>query len=93
MGYTNNKLGAKKMNNDQMKAGRILKMQEGKRLFNRIMSTLKAGGVVFICTYRKAVKITAKHESLLKLGKSGSVYMKSGKNWVCIDYCEFQFSR
>ena len=75
------------MNNADMKQNRILKLYTGKKRFNAINSHLNANGTVLICTYTKATQLTKKHINMVKLGKSGSVYIQSGKNWNCIDYC------
>ena len=75
------------MTNDEMKPGRFLRLQKGKRIFSSIINHLNNGGSVLICTYTKATKITQKHISMIRMGKSGSVYVQSGKNWNCIDYC------
>jgi hypothetical protein len=80
------KAGRIEMSNDEMKAGRFLKLSEGRKMYNAIISHLQSGGSVLICTYTKATKFTAKHTNMFKLGKSGSVYMQRGKNWDCIDY-------
>lgn len=80
------------MDNSQMKAGRILKLQNGKRLYGSIVSHIRAGGAVNICTHLRTVKMTAKHAEMIKIGKSGSVYLQSGKSWNCIDFCSFRFN-
>ena len=73
--------------NNDMKAGRFLKLYQGKKMFNAIKNHLESEGTVLICTYTKATKLNKKHIGMIKIGKSGSVYMQSGKNWNCIDYC------
>lgn len=80
------------MDNSQMKAGRFLKTQKGKRIYNSIVSHIQAGGAVNICTSTRIIQVTAKHAAMLKLGKSGSVYLQNGKRWDCIDFCAFRFS-
>ena len=75
------------MNNQDMKEGRFLKLQAGRRLYSKIVSHLQNGGIVFVCTYTRATKLSRKHVDMIKLGKSGSVYLQSGKSWNCIDYC------
>ena len=79
------------MNNSKMKFNRILKLQTGKRLFSRISDHLKINGVVLICTHTRITKLTKKHIDMIKMGKSGSLYMQRGKNWDCIDFCNFKF--
>jgi hypothetical protein len=80
------------ISNQDMKAGRFLKLQDGKRIFNGIISHLKNNGIVYICTYTRATKLTKKHIGMIKISKNGSVYMQSGKKWNCIDYCGIKFN-
>jgi hypothetical protein len=75
------------MSNDEMKPGRFLKLQTGKRLYARITGHLQRQGTVLICTYTRATKVTAKHINMIKMGASGSVYIQAGKRWDCIDHC------
>ena len=68
-----------------------MKLQTGKRLFSKIVSHLQNNGTVFVCTYTRTTKLSQKHIDMIKLGKSGSVYLKSGKSWNCIDYCGIRY--
>ena len=80
------------MDNSEMKAGRFLKLHNGRKLFAKIQNTLAAGGVVIIATYTKATQLSKPcHAELVRLGTSGSVYLKHGKSWNCIDGCGFRF--
>jgi hypothetical protein len=81
------------MNNTDMKAGRYLKRQTGKRMFFGITNHLQAGGSVLICTYTRATKLQAKHIDMITLGKSGSVYIQAGKRRDCIDFCGIKYIR
>ena len=79
--------------NDEMKSGRWLKRYNGKKLFNQIHSTFAAGFRVQVSTYTKATLYNPKHADMFELGKSGSVYVRSGKKMLCIDHCGFSFER
>ena len=78
------------MNNSEMKANRILKLQSGKRVMKFINDAFDAGKTVYLCTYTRATKFQSKHRAMIKMGKSGSIYVQSGKNWVCADFCKWQ---
>lgn len=73
------------MDNSQMKAGRFLRLQKGRKLYAWIMGHLEAGRNVYISTQTRVTKLSRKHSEMVKLGKSGSVYL----NRDCIDYCNF----
>ena len=78
------------MNNSEMYAGRILKIQSGKRIMKFINDAFDAGKTVYLCTYTNATKFQSKHRAMIKMGKSGSVYVQRGKKWVCADFCKWQ---
>lgn len=73
------------MTNEQMKAGRFLKLQKGRKMFRFILANLEAGNSVSLTTYTRSVNYKAKHKDMFKLGASGSVYVQRGKAWDCID--------
>jgi hypothetical protein len=75
------------MTNDQMKAGRFLKLAKGRKMFRFILANLEAGNSVSVTTYTRSVNYKAEHKTMFKLGVSGSVYVQRGKNWDCIDLC------
>jgi hypothetical protein len=75
------------MSNDEMRPGRFLKLQNGKRMLSAITNHLKSDGTVLVCTYTRATKLSKKHLDMVRMGKSGSVYIQAGKRWDCIDGC------
>lgn len=74
------------MTNEQMKAGRFLKIQNGRRTFARITSPLKAGKCIVIGTMTKATKFQPKHLAMFTLGASGDVYVARGKGRDCLTF-------
>lgn len=80
------------MTNEQMKAGRFLKMQRGKRLFARMNVCWDMGGFVRIGTATRYSDYKPNCRALVWMGKSGSLYVKRGKANDCIDFCSIQFS-
>lgn len=80
------------MTNTEMKAGRFLKLAKGRKLIARMNACWNAGGFVRIGTVTRYTDFKAKHRDMVKMGKSGSIYTQSGKNWLCADFCTFQFS-
>jgi hypothetical protein len=74
------------MTNEQMKAGRFLKLAKARRMFRFITSNLEAGNSVSLTTATRSTNYKAKHKDMFKLA-GASVYVQRGKNWDCIDYC------
>lgn len=74
------------LTNDEMKAGRFLKIHKGRKRFNAIQSHLASGGSVLVGTATKSTKFQPKHSDMIRIGKSGSVYVQRGKSWDCIDF-------
>jgi len=72
--------------NEQMKANRFKKWADARKRYNWIMENLRAGRTVYVTTYTKATKYTAKHAEMFKATKGG-LYVQRGKNWDCLDYC------
>lgn len=58
--------------------------------YKKLIETLEAGGVVYIQTMTRITKATKKYIKCFKWS-NGSMFMTSGKNWVCIDYCQITF--
>jgi hypothetical protein len=75
--------------NEQMIPGRFLRIQIARRLFSAIASCFSQGGVVEVVTHTRAT--TYKNVTCFKLGKA-SVYVRSGRSWVCIDFARVVFS-
>lgn len=80
------------MTNDQMRPGRFLKLQRGKKLFARMNQAWDNGGFVRVGTATRYTDYKAKHREMLRMGESGSLYVARGKRWDCLDFCSFQFS-
>ena len=80
------------LNNADMKEGRFLKLARGRKLYRRMNACWDAGGLVRIGTATRYTDFKPQHRELIKLGKSGSLYMTRGKNADCIDFCSFQFT-
>ena len=80
------------LTNEQMKAGRFAKLARGRKIMARIEKCWNAGGVVRIGTCTRYTDYKAKHRGMIVMGKSGSIYVKSGKSTNCADFCSFQFS-
>ena len=81
------------LTNEQMKAGRYLKLARGRKLFRRMNACWDAGGLVRIGTATRYTDLRPKHREMVRrLGKSGSLYMQRGRAFDCIDFCSFQFS-
>jgi len=80
------------MTNDQMKAGRFLKLHKGRKIVARMNECWNRGGFVRIGTATRYTDFKPKHRDMVKLGGSGSILTQSGKKWLCADFCSFQFS-
>lgn len=80
------------LTNEQMVAGRFAKLAKGRKLVRKMNETWDRGGFVRIGTATRYMDLQPKHRDMIRLGKSGSVYMARGKNFDCIDFCSFQFA-
>lgn len=69
------------LTNAEMKEGRFLKLQNGKRLMAAINAALDAGRTVQLCTHLRVIEFKAKHRAMIKMGKSGAIYVQRGKAW------------
>lgn len=78
--------------NDEMKAGRFEKLARGRKLLARMDACWTAGGFVRVGTATRYTDYKSKHRDMIKMGKSGSLFAQSGRNWNCLDFCSFQFS-
>lgn len=78
--------------NENMIAGRFLKLAKGKKLLQKIQRTWAVGGFVRIGNSRRYSDFRAKHKDCIAMGKSGSLYDVSRKNPVCLDFCHFRFA-
>ena len=69
---------------------------DAKDTFDRIMYSLSNGLTVVISTHYRATQIQQKHvdkspvEWPLFRVKGGSLYMRTGKRYVCVDGCAFR---
>ena len=73
-------------------------LNNAKELLQRILNHIENGGTVYICTPLRKTYINKKvNERFKKAGyelikeKNNSLYLASGKKFVCIDYCDFIF--
>lgn len=65
-----------------------------------INAALDAGRTVYLCTHTRATEITAKVRDrfdkaghpVLKVGADGSLYLASGRKYVCADFCAIRVS-
>lgn len=73
------------LTNDQMIAGRFLRIHKARRRVAWIKSQLAAGRTILICTMTKATAYKAKHIDMFKATKTGA-YVQSGNKWLCIDF-------
>ncbi len=80
------------LTNDQMKAGRILKLAKGRKLYRRMNECWDRGGFVRIGTATRYSDIKPSFRDRVQLGKSGSLYMTLRTRAECIDFCLFQFT-
>ena len=62
-------------------------------LINRIITHLKAGGMVQITTHLKSTVFDSRHADMFKVGKDGSPLVQRGKNWDDIRWCGIRFSK
>lgn len=76
------------MRNDQMKAGRFLKLHIGRKRLARMNAAWDRGGFVRIGTATRYTDYKVKHRDMITMDRTGSLW--AGKN--CIDFCSFQFS-
>lgn len=80
------------LRNDQMKAGRFLKLHRGRRLLSRMAACWNAGGTVQVVTCTRVTNLAPKHRDFVEMGRSGSLYMRRGKARDCLDFCGFAFT-
>lgn len=73
------------MTNEQMKAGRFLKLAKARRMFRFITANLKAGNSVSLTTATRSTNYKAKHIDMFRL-QGGDVLVQRGKSWDCINY-------
>ena len=62
-----------------------------KELYQRIIDHLAKGGAVMVCTVYQAKILKSNHADRIKL-VGNDLYICRGKNWDCINYCQFKFS-
>jgi hypothetical protein len=74
------------MTNAAMKPNRFLRQHAARKFYALVANHLNAGRTVYLCTYTKATKLTAKHLPMLRLTKS-DVLIQRGKNWDSVMGC------
>jgi hypothetical protein len=72
------------MTNDEMVPGRFQKMQDARRLYDRMACAMNKGGFAVVYTNMIARRIDQLSD--VKLGRT-AVYIRRGKSWDCINYC------
>jgi hypothetical protein len=80
------------LTNEQMIAGRFLKLARGRRLLRRMNACWDAGGFVRIGTATRYTDYKPKHRDLITMDRLGSLYITHGRRRDCIDFCSFQFT-
>lgn len=76
------------MTNQEMKAGRWLKLHIARKRLAWIAARLGEGRTVALTTYTRQTRYKAKHLDMFKATKHG-LYVQRGKNWDCVDHCAF----
>lgn len=78
------------LTNDQMKAGRFLRLAQARKKVSWIVSHLEAGRTVQITSATKAWRYKgADKAGMFKATKSGA-YVQQGKRWDCFDGCHLK---
>lgn len=72
------------MSNDQMVAGRFLKLQKGRNKMRWIEQALASGRKVYIRTHLKTTKCSRFDQ--FKMDSKGNVYSQHGNRWDCINF-------
>lgn len=81
------------ISNEQMKAGRFLRLYRGRKLYRQILDTFAIGLRVQISTCTKATLYSPKHAGMFRLSSNGDVLVQRGKSWDCINFSGFSFER
>lgn len=81
------------LTNEQMKPGRFLRLHRGRKRLARMVACWGKGGVVYISTHLRTVKVDAKRQNAVTMDARGSLYVLRGRHRDCIDFCNIQFSR
>ena len=80
------------LRNEDMKAGRYLKLAKGRKIMKRMNACWDRGGFVRIGTATRYSDIKPPYRERVQMGKSGSLYMTLRTRPECIDFCTFQFT-
>lgn len=76
------------LTNEQMTAGRFLRLFKARKMYRDIIGHLAKGGRVQVSTHLRSVVYSSPTQ--FKPGKR-SVYAARGKNWVDISFCGVRF--
>lgn len=79
--------GHNMLSNQQMKAGRFLRRQEGKRKLAWINEQFAKGLTVSIHSQTRVWVLHSKHAELVTIDAAGALFLQSGKSKFCVDYC------
>lgn len=80
------------LTNQQMIAGRFLRLAKGKKRLMKMHATWEAGGFVRVGNHLRYSDYYAKHKDYIVMDKEGSLYDVSRKKAVCLDFCHFRFA-
>ncbi len=75
------------MTNAEMKQGRYARLALARKKLTFINAALARGESVYLSTYTRNTRYTAKHAGMFKATKTG-LYVQSGKGWLCADGCK-----
>lgn len=75
------------LTNAQMTPNRFAKWAYNRRKLRWMREQWAAGRVVYIASYTRTTKATAKHADMFKADARG-LWMQSGKNWVDVGLCQ-----
>jgi hypothetical protein len=78
--------------NDQMIAGRWLRIHLGRKLYRQITETLSAGLRVQISTYTKSTLYSEKHLPMFRLAANGDVFVQRGSRWELVNFSRINFA-
>lgn len=74
------------LTNTQMTKGRFLRLYHATRKVRWIGEQFAKGNTVYVSTYTKVTKYTAKHADMFKATKTG-LYVQHGNHWLNADGC------
>ena len=79
------------LTNAQMIPNRFAKLARGRRILRKMNACWDAGGDVWVSTCLRQTKVAPKVRDAIKMDAVGSLYIRAGKRWDCIDFCSIGF--